>query len=312
MNALETVLKDAAAGDPITGLKWTRKTCRKIAKELKQKGFQVEHSTVPRLARLLGYTLRANHKRLSRKQDDRRDQQMRYIESQRKRFVRKKQPKISVDGKKKEKIGQFRNPGPTLRGKPVDVLATDFLTDAIGKAALYGVYDIQRNEGLMAVGVSHETAKFAVATIRRWLLEIGDVHYKNYTDLLIQADSGGANACNSWLWKVELQKLADEFQLAITVIHYPTGASKWNLIEHRMFSVISQNWAGQPSVSYETVLKFIRTSKTKTGFHCSAYFDRKHYETKLKATSEEIANINLHPHKLFPEWNYTIRPNSID
>ena len=309
MKALEKVLQDATAGDPITGLKWTRKTSRKLAKELKQQDFQVAHSTVVRLVRLLGYTLRASHKRLSRKQDDRRDQQMRYIKNLRKRFGRKKQPKISVDGKKKEKIGQFRNPGRTLRKQPVDVLATDFLTDAIGKAALYGVYDIQRNAGLMAVGVSHETAQFAVAAIRRWLLEIRDLYYKNCTDLLIQADAGGANACDSWLWKVELQKLADEFQLAITVTHYPTGASKWNLIEHRMFCVISQNWAGQPLVSYETVLKFIRTSKTETGFHCTAYFDRKHYKTKLKATPEEIENVNLHPHNLFPEWNYTIRPN---
>lgn len=310
MKALDKLLKDATAGDPITGLKWTRKTCRKIAKELKRKGFQVERSSIPRLVQLLGYTLRVNHKRLSRKKDSRRDQQMRYIENQRKRFAHKRQPKISVDGKKKEKIGQFRNPGRTLRRQPLDVLATDFLTDAIGKAALYGVYDIQQNEGFMAVGVSHETAEFAVAAIRRWLLEIGGVYYKSCTDLLIQADSGGANACDSWLWKVELQKLANEFQLAITVTHYPTGASKWNLIEHRMFSVISQNWAGQPLVSFETVLKFIRTSKTETGFCCSAYFDRKHYKTKRKVSPEEKENVNLHPHKLFPEWNYTIRPNS--
>ena len=309
MQALEKLLKDATAGDPITGLKWTRKTCRKIAKELKRKGFQVEHSTIPRLAQLWGYTLRGNRKRLSRKQDARRDQQMRYIENQRKRFVRRKQPEISVDGKKKEKIGRFRNAGRTLRKVPLDVLATDFLTDAIGKATLYGVYDIQRNEGFMAVGVSHETAEFATTSIRRWLLAHQRVHYRNCSCLLVQADSGGANAYDSWLWKVELQKLADEFQLAITVTHYPPGTYKWNLIEHRMFSVISQNWAGQPLVSYETVLKFIRTSKTETGFHCSAYFNRKHYQTKRKVTSEEKANVNLHPHKLFPEWNYTIRPN---
>jgi hypothetical protein len=161
----------------------------------------------------------------------------------------------------------------------------------------------------MEVGVSHETAEFASIAIRRWLLEIGSVHYKKCSCLLIQADAGGANACDSWLWKAELQKLADEFQLAITVTHYPPGASKWNLIEHRMFSVISQNWAGQPLVSFETVLKFIRTSKTSTGFHCSAYFNRKHYEIKRKVSPEEKASVNLHPHKLFPEWNYTIRPN---
>lgn len=309
MKALDKLLKDATAGDPITGLKWTRKTSRNLAKELKRQGFQVEHSTIPRLARLLGYTLRVNHKRLSRKKDERRDEQMKYIESQRKRFARRKQPEISVDGKKKEKIGQFRNSGRALRKEPLDVLATDFPADAIGKAVLYGVYDIPHNAGFMAVGVSHETAEFAVATIRRWILEVGCVHSKNFTDLLIQADSGGANACDSWLWKVGLQQLADEFQIAITVTHYPTGASKWNLIEHRMFCVISQNWAGQPLVSYETVLKFIRTSQTETGFHCSAYFDRKHYQTRRKVTPEEKANVNLHPHKLFPEWNYTIRPN---
>jgi hypothetical protein len=234
---------------------------------------------------------------------------MQYIESQRKQFARRNQPEISVDGKKKEKIGQFRNPGRALRREPLDVLATDFLTDAIGKAVLYGIYDIPRNAGFMAIGVSHETAEFAIAVIRHWLLEVGFVYYEGFTHLLIQADSGGANACDSWLWKVGLQELADEFHIAITVTHYPTGASKWNLIEHRMFSVISQNWAGQPLVSYETVLKFIRTSQTETGFRCSAYFDRRHYQTKRKVTLEEKANINLHSHELFPEWNYTIRPN---
>jgi len=309
LKALGKLLKDATAGDPITGLKWTRKTSRNLAKELKRQGFQVEHSTIPRLVRILGYTLRVNHKRLSRKKDKRRDEQMKYIESQRKRFARRKQPEISVDGKKKEKIGQFRNPGRTLRKEPLEVLATDFPTDAIGKAVLYGVYDIPHNVGFIAVGVSHETAEFAVATIRRWILEIGYVGYEGFTELLIQADSGGANACDSWLWKVGLQALADEFNIAITVTHYPPGASKWNLIEHRMFCVISHNWAGQPLVSYETVLKFIRTSKTETGFYCSAYFDRKHYQTKRKVTLEQKANVNLHPHKLFPEWNYTIRPH---
>ena len=309
MKALEKLLQDATAGDPITGLKWTRKTCRKLAQELQRKGFRVEHSTIPRLALLLKYTLRVNRKRASRQHDDRRDQQMQYIEKQRKRFARKKQPVLSVDGKKKEKIGQFRNSGRTLRREPLDVLATDFLTDAIGKAVLYGAYDIQRNAGLMRVGVSHETAEFAGATIRQWLLQHRSAHYGNCTDLLIQADAGGANACDSWLWKVELQKLADEFQLTITVTHYPPGTSKWNLIEHRMFCVISSNWAGQPLISYETVLKFIRTSTTEPGFHCVAFFDRKHYQTKRKVTSEEKANLNLHPHKLFPEWNYTIRPH---
>jgi len=306
---METLLQDATAGDPITGLKWTRKTGRKIAKELKRKGYAVEHSTIPRLAGVLGYTLQGNRKRLSRREDKRRDRQMRYIARLRRCFARQNQPEISVDGKKKELIGQFRNAGRTLRRESLDVLATDFPSDAKGKAAPYGIYDLVRNAGLVAVGVSHETAEFAGASIRHWLLEFGSVYYPDCQHLLIQADSGGANASDSWLWKLELQKLADEFQLAITVTHYPSGASKWNPIEHRMFSVISQNWAGQPLISYETVLKFIRTSRTETGFCCQAYLDRKQYQTHRKVTPEEKASINLHPHKLFPQWNYTIEPN---
>jgi len=263
---LEELLQDATAGDPITGLKWTRKTSRNLARELRKKGFKVSYNTVSRLARRLEYTLRRNKKRLSRKQDAGRDSQMRYLTRQRNRYVRQNLPVISVDCKKKEKIGLFKNPGRTLRRKALEVLATDFPSDAKGKAIPYGIYDVQHNEGYMVVGVSHETAEFVIAAIRRWWLEIGYVRYNECRQLLIQADSGGANACDSWLWKIELQRLADEFQLTITVTHYPAGASKWNLIEHRMFSVISSNWAGLPLISYETMLKFIRTSKTETGF----------------------------------------------
>ena len=306
---MEKLLQDATAGDPITGLKWTRKTSRKLARELRRKGFKVSYNTVSRLARRLEYTLRSNKKRLSRKQDAGRDSQMRYLTRQRNRYVRQSLPIISVDCKKKEKIGLFKNPGRTLRRKALEVLATDFPSDAKGKAIPYGIYDVQHNEGYMVVGVSHETAEFVIAAIRRWWLEIGYARYKGCRQLLIQADSGGANACDSWLWKVELQKLADEFQLTITVTHYPAGASKWNLIEHRMFSVISSNWAGLPLISYETMLKFIRTSKTETGFYCLAHFDRKKYETKCKVSPEEKENLNLHRHNLFPVWNYTIRPH---
>ena len=232
-----------------------------------------------------------------------------YLTGLRKRFLRKKLPVISVDCKKKEKIGLFKNPGRTLRQEPLEVLATDFPSDARGKAIPYGIYDVQNNEGYMTVGVAHETAEFVIAAIRRWWLEIGTARFKGRHQLLIEADSGGANSCKSWLWKVGLQRLADEFQLIITVTHYPAGASKWNPIEHRMFSVISANWAGQPLVSYETMLKFIRTSKTETGFCCLAYFDRKKYQTKCKVSPEEKENLNLRRHNLFPKWNYTIRPH---
>jgi len=303
------LLKDATAGDPITGLKWTRKTCRKLARQLRRKGYKVRHSTIPRLVHSLGYTLRSNRKRLSRKQDRRRDRQMRYVARQRRRFEKAGDPIISVDTKKKELVGLFKNPGRTLRRQPLDVLATDFPSDAEGKAIPYGIYDVQRNAGYMVIGVSHETAEFAIAAIRRWWLEVGRVQYSGHTHLLIQADGGGANSADSWLWKAGLQALADEFHLTITVTHFPTGASKWNPIEHRMFSPISQNWAGQPLVSYETMLKFIRTTRTDTGFHCRARLDTTVYATRRKITSEEKAQINLRPLGIFPEWNYTIRPH---
>lgn len=309
MNALDEILQDATAGDPISGLKWTRKTTRKLATELKRKGFPVGHSTIPRLVKKLRYSLRSNQKRLSRKQDERRDDQMRHLIRVRKRFLKQKLPVLSLDCKKKELIGLFRNPGRTWRQHPLQVLETDFPSDAKGKAVPYGIYDVQHNDGYVVVGVSHETAEFAMATLRRWWLEIGRVRYKGCQQLLLQADSGGANACDSWLWKAALQTLADQLGLTITVTHYPTGASKWNLIEHRMFCVISQNWAGQPLDSYETMLKFIRTSKTQTGFRCLAHFDRRKYLSKQKLAPDQKANLNLHYHRLFPEWNYTIKPH---
>jgi hypothetical protein len=309
LKALEKILQDATAGDPISGLKWTRKTTRKLAEELKEKGFQVGYTTIPRLARKLRYTLRSNQKRLSRKQDERRDEQMRHLLRMRRRFLKRKLPVLSIDCKKKELIGQFRNPGRTWRQQPIPVLETDFPSDAKGKAVPYGIYDVGNNEGYMVVGVSHETAEFAMNAIQRWWLEIGQARYPGCHQLLLQADSGGANACDSWLWKAALQTLADRFDLTITVNHYPTGASKWNLIEHRMFCIISENWAGQPLDSYETMLKFIRTSKTQTGFRCLAYFDRRKYQTRQKLSQEERANLNLHSYRPLPEWNYTIKPH---
>lgn len=306
---LEKILQDATAGDPISGLKWTRKTSRKLAEELKRKGYLVGHSTIPRLVRTLGYTLRSNQKRLSRKQDERRDEQMRHLTRIRKRFLKRKLPVLSIDCKKKELIGQFRNPGRTWRQQPLQVLETDFPSDAKGKAVPYGLYDVGYNEGFMVVGVSHETAEFARRAIQRWWLDVGQARYPGCRQLLLQADSGGANACDSWLWKAALQSLADQLHITIRVNHYPAGASKWNLIEHRMFCIISQNWAGQPLQSYETMLKFIRTSKTQSGFRCRAHFDRRTYPTQQKISSEEKATLNLRYDRLFPEWNYTIKPH---
>ena len=309
MKALDELLQDATAGDPVTGLKWTHKTPEKLSRQLKRKRFQAGRTTVRRLLAEQGYTLRVNRKRLSAKQAPCRDRQMRYIARKRRAALKAGFPLISVDTKKKELVGNFKNAGRTWRRQPLDVLETDFPSQAVGKAIPYGIYDIRRNMGFVVIGSSHETAAFAVTAIRTWWMRVGRRHYADQHHLLIQADGGGANSCRSWLWKAKLQALADEFQLTITVTHFPPSTSKWNPIEHRMFSVISRNWEGQPLVSYETMLKFIRTAKTDTGFRCQACLDTTEYQTGLKVTKEQRAHINLKPLCVFPNWNYTIEPH---
>ncbi len=301
-------MEDATAGDPITGLKWTRKTLAALTGKLQQK-FQIGHSSVARLLKSKGIALRGNRKSLSPRQDAQRDQQFRYMARLRRKFEKAELPRISVDTKKKELIGTFKNPGRTWRRMPLDVFATDFPQNATGKAIPYGIYDLGRNEGYVVVGTAHETPAFAVAAIRAWWLEVGQHNYCDKNELLIQADGGGANGHRCWLWKWGLQQLADEFQLTITVTHFPTGASKWNPIEHRLFCRLSSNWAGQPLVSFETMLKFIRTTRTETGLRCRARLDRKKYKTGLKITPEQKQRINLQPHRTLPRYNYTIRPH---
>lgn len=292
----------------MTGLKWMRHSLRALTHEL-QKQFPVGHTTVARLLKLQGFALHGNRKCLSPRQDSQRDQQFRYLARQRRKFAQAKLPIISVDTKKKELIGQFKNTGRTWRRKSLAVFETDFPQDAKGKAIPYGIYDLARNEGYVVVGTSHETPAFAIAALRRWWVAQGRLHYRGKQAVLIQADGGGANGHRCWLWKWGLQQLADEFHLTFTVTHFPTGASKWNPIEHRLFSRISGNWAGQPLSSYETVLKFIRTTKTTTGLCCYACLDRRAYKTKSKITSGQKAQINLQPHRILPKYNYTIRPH---
>lgn len=289
-------------------MKWTRKTLAALTGEL-QKKFQVGHSTVARLLKSKGIALRGNRKSLSPRQDVQRDQQFRYIARLRRKFEKADLPRISVDTKKKELIGTFKNVGRTWRLTPLDVFATDFPQDAKGKAIPYGIYDLARNDGYVVVGTSHETPAFAIAAIRSWWLEVGRHHHCGKNELLIQADGGGANGNHCWLWKWGLQQLADEFNLTITVTHYPTGTSKWNPIEHRLFCRISSNWAGQPLISFETVLKFIRTTRSETGLRCRARLDGTAYETGLKITPEQKQQINLQPHRTLPKYNYTIRPH---
>jgi len=303
-------VQDSTAGDPITGIKWTRKTIRQLSRELRRQGIRVGRNTVRRLLTGQRYALRVNRKRLTNAQNPDRDRQMRYIARRRRAFQKAGKPVISVDAKKRELVGNFKNAGRSWRQQPLDVLETDFLSEAKGKALPYGIYDSARNAGYVVIGVSHETAEFAVAAIRSWWLEVGRRAYPGQQHLLIQADDGGSNDSRSGLWKARLQDLADECQLTITVTHFPAGASKWNWIEHRLFCFISLNWAGQPLVSYETILKFIRTTRTETGLSCQARLDRTKYETGLKVSAAEKASINLKPHRLFPNWNYTIEPHS--
>ena len=302
-------MQDATAGDPVTGLKWTRKTSRKLSRQLKRRGVRVGPDTVRRLLQQQGYALCGNRKRLSKRHDPDRDRQMRYVTRQRRAFQQAGFPVISVDAKQRELVGNFKNPGRTYRRKALEVLESDYPSDADGVAIPYGIYDLARNEGFVVVGTSHQTPAFAVAAIRRWWRKVGRRAYPGQNHLLIEADCGGANGNRCWLWKWGVQHLADEFNLTIVVTHLPTSASKWNPIEHRLFCHITANWAGQPLLCYETVLKFIRTTQTENGLRCQACLDRKCYPTGLKISPEQKAQLNLKPHRVLPKWNYTIAPH---
>jgi len=303
-------LADETAGDPISGLKWTHKTPEKVSRALRRQGFRIGKTTVRRLMRSLHYSLRVNRKRLSRKNPVDRDRQMRYIRRARETQFRAGFPIISVDTKKKELIGSFRNPGQAWRQAPEEVLATDFLSDAVGKAVPYGIYDLHHNAGFMLVGRSHETPEFATQAIRTWWRYVGANWYGRKRQILILADGGGGNGNASWRWKRGLQDLADDYRLTITVLHYPPGASKWNPVEHRMFSHISANWKGKPLVSYAAMVKLIRATRTQTGFTCRAHQDKTDYPTRAKLTANQIQGIQLKPHRTRPHWNYTIEPGS--
>lgn len=309
---LEELLQDATAGDPVTGLKWIRKTLRAVARELQRKGFKVGFVTIRRLLRKLDYAIRVNRKRLTKEQDSGRDRQMRYLVRWRRRFLKASKPVISVDTKKRELIGNFKNTGGTWRCEAIPVLEYDYPSQADGVAIPFGIYDLAHNESFVVIGTSHQTPEFAIAALRLWWRKVGQVMYAGQQELLIEADCGNPNSNRCWLWKLGLQQLSDEFGLSITVTHLPTGASKWNPVEHRLFSQISSNWAGQPLVSYETILKFIRTTKTATGLRCRSYLDKADYQTGLQLTPEQKAQIHFFPHRVLPEWNYTIKPRVAD
>jgi Rhodopirellula transposase DDE domain len=310
LTTLEDLLRDAVAGDPMRDLKWTHKSIRKLCAALRQQRLPCGHGLVARLLHDQKFSLRTNRKRLAGTHDPQRDRQFRYLARVRRWYLSRGLPVLSVDTKKKELVGNFKNPGRCWRRHDRDVLDHDFPSWASGSGIPYGVYDVGRNAGYVVIGTSHETSAFAVAAIRRWWLEVGRHHYAGKKRLLIQADGGGANGSRRWAWKVALQQLADEFGLIITVMHYPPGASKWNWIEHRMFRLISGNWAGEPLESYEVMLKFIRGTRSATGFHCRARLDTTMYQTRVKITKEQKAAVRLKRRPILPQWNYTIWPHN--
>jgi Rhodopirellula transposase DDE domain len=307
LRALEQLLQDATAGDPITGLKWTHRSLRKLCRALRRQGWKVSPPTVARWLRQRGFSLRTCRKQKAGIRDPNRDRQFRYVIRLRRLYITRGWAAISVDTKKKEWVGDFKNAGRCWRQEARQVLDHDYPTWAVGRAIPVGVFDLAHNDGYVVLGTTHETPTFAVSAIRRWWLQVGRHRYL-HSHLLIEADSGGANDHRKWEWKSALQTLADKFGLIIAVTHYPPGASKWNPIDHRMFSLISANWAGEPLDSYEKVLKYIRTTHSQTGFHCRACMDRKEYVAQ-KLTKEKIRQIRLKRRRLFPQWNYTIYPH---
>lgn len=293
----------------MTGLRWSRRTTSRIAEQLGQLGISVSPRTVARLLRQMGYSLRVNHKQISSSFSPNRNLQFEYLAELRDRFQRRHLPIISVDTKKRELVGNFRNPGRRWECAPRRVLDHDFRSDSLGVAIPYGIYDISENRGTLVVGVSHDTPAFAAHAIAHWWRREGSLRYRGPGQLLILADTGGSNGCRCRAWKTELQsQLANAFSLAVTVAHYPTGTSKWNPIEHRLFSEISRNWAAEPLDSYQKILNYARTTQTQTGLRVSAYLDRRSYLCGLKPTPEQLASLRLQRHEILPEWNYTIKP----
>lgn len=310
IRALTTILDESTMGDPMAVLKWTNKSTRTIADELKQQGHPVSHVTVASILASLDYSLQATRRRFEGEQHVDRDAQFQYINATVKEFMVSGDPVISVDTKKREFIGRFKNAGQTYRprGEPQESNAYDYRSQADGIAHPYGAYDEARNEGFVNVGVSADTAEFAVESIRRWWKMVGKPTYPKATRLLICADGGGSNGSRRRTWKWQLHNLATELDVPITVCHYPPGTSKWNKIEHRLFSQISSNWRGKMLVDYQTVVDLIGNTKTRTGLKVKALLDTKEYKTGIEISDAEMAAINLKKHETHPVWNYTVSP----
>jgi len=307
---LERLVDGESRGDPEGPLRWTAKSLRNLADELRAQGHQVSARSVAPLLRRLGYSLQANAKTREGARHPDRDAQFRHINAVVGKAMGAGEPAISVDTKKKELIGDFKNAGRELRptGSPERVRTHDFRDPRLGKAAPYGVYDIADDVGWVSVGIDHDTAQFAVESIRGWWRELGSARYPTASSLTITADCGGSNGNRTRLWKTELQGLADETGLQIRVCHFPPGTSKWNRIEHRLFSFISINWRAKPLVSRQTIINLIGATTTRTGLRVHARLDERSYPKGITVSAAELARVNLEGDSFHPEWNYTITP----
>lgn len=310
LGALERLVEPCTRGDPESALRWSCKSLRVLAAELARKGHDVSYRTVGRLLKGLGYRLQGNRKSLEGAQHADRDAQFKYINAQSKRRIKADNPAISVDTKKKELVGEYKNGGREYRpkGQPEKVDVHDFKGE-LGRVSPYGVYDLHDNSGWVSVGISADTSEFAVETIRRWWNSMGYERYPEASELFITADCGGSNGYRTRLWKLELQRLADELGIPITVCHFPPGTSKWNQIEHRLFSFITMNWRGKPLRTYQTVVSLIAATTTRTGLEVQCELDPWGYEKGRKVSDQEMETINLRPHRFHGEWNYTIDPH---
>jgi transposase len=310
VEALEALVAPVTRGDPESPLRWTCKSTAVLARELTTEGYEVSDSTVGRLLKSAGYSLQSNRKTREGASHPDRNAQFEHINATVFAFQGRGQPVISVDTKKKELIGDFKNGGREWqpKGEPEDVRVHDFMDKELGKAIPYGVYDITKNQGWVSVGIDHDTARFATQAIRRWWSKMGRPRYRTAHELLITADGGGSNGSRSRLWKVALQELATDLGLQIQVCHFPPGTSKWNKIEHRMFSHITQNWRGRPLVSHEVIINLIANTATQQGLIIQAELDTGIYPTGIKVSDQELALVNLVPENFHGEWNYTITP----
>jgi len=309
---LERLVEPTTRGDPESPLRWTCKSTRNLAEELRGQGHSLSHVTVARLLAEADYSLQGNRKTMEGTSHPDRNAQFEYINARSAQQLKRGQPVISVDTKKKELVGAFKNAGREWRpqGEPEAVRVHDFIDPEQGKAIPYGVYEVQRNVGWVSVGVTHDTSAFAVETIRKWWRHMGKKAYPRATSLLITADSGGSNGARVRLWKFELQRLANKTGLAIHVCHFPPGTSKWNKIEHRLFSFITQNWRGKPLRTRAAIVNMIASTRTRTGLKVRCVLDTHHYPKAVKVSDAQMQQLRLSPHDFHGDWNYTIAPNA--